>query len=1140
MVICFRVEGQTGAGAGNEGQVAEEFDSAADQVQASAQPDGDRNQVERTRQHTKRNEGPNRVPPILVGVDFAGSTDLLLAAREGKASIERASKEWAAKYSKDKSNACADAATFLLQACGVVSMALSASDIHQYGSDELKKKIEECINEMGLENILGGRGGKHFKQNYKETWDSIIRELGKAGTFDMFVVEKMVDLTIALSTSAVREVRRIATITVGQISTSLIYLAAQMHDVRDKALDQASIAAEKGQRRGNNADAFKVQAEKASSFLQETLSFVDSVFQSVFTTRFRDIDTEIRSVIVQNLGSWMLMYPSVFLSSTYLKYLAWALSDKDALVRFSAIMAIRAIFQDEKNTLQLKDFTNRFADRMEELMLDKDDYVAVAGTELVTLLVHGNHLGSERCRNVFDLLSDPSERLRSAAAELAAGMIKKVGKEAMAKSDHSSILKKRNGRGQSKAISDHEYELAGVLSILRTLNESGSSDAALPEQIVYFVISSLYEKLGSLSNWSLMIDWLQRDVTSQLFGESSVHNLGLSILCAIRASQSLPISRSQQTKERKSAQIKAKQEVTLLLEKEFQSLLEKFQSDSAMVSIFARMIPFMKLDLFSLKRQESSFTKILDTLREVMFRHTDQDCILSCSKAISWCMTQGKSNTRDLARAVFTKAQDEASSSLSKAIELITKLGDDGVTTLTKEYLDSGGVEESEGLFTVKRSIVHVSCLLESHPSFFNANDDLQTNLSTLLSFASDGWHFPAKIIFDAERSAFLLILSNLSTFESDQENKEQISLVKDNVSDLLCSIHGIIGAAKAKGWDDIAALSAAVLSDLFTLFDIGNLPDHLKELAYNPLDEDVDTFWNGIENAICNHSLLCELNSSDGQPAPSAVDMAIRICSSGIKQYKHLGANVLSYWEHPTLPAEASNKFKELVKRLRENDCHSLPEIYLNAMRMSYNRYCREVESCPEEEKEAISEKAIEPFLLLSHKIASSQASLNAPVSTLSYISEKAALWALEETPRNLEFLQGGSYFVVKVKGNDAGSILEILESAGQAAGAPPDSGEDMGDWELYYEYCDVLRIQSQKQNNKGVLKRSTPKTTPKQTRRISFADDGDFEANVQVKSSERRRSRRFDSAMSPNYQETLKDDVDIMDRDIVSQISQ
>jgi len=206
--------------------------------------------------------------------------------------------------------------------------------------------------------------------------------------------------------------------------------------------------------------------------------------------------------------------------------------------------------------------------------------------------------------------------------------------------------------------------------------------------------------------------------------------------------------------------------------------------------------------------------------------------------------------------------------------------------------------------------------------------------------------------------------------------------------------------------------------------------------------------------------------------------------------------------------------------------------------MRVCYQRYCEEVSTLPDAQRAELAEKAIQPFLNLSHKIATSQAALNA-TSTLSSVAEKAALWALEDTPKNLEFLQGASYFVVKVKGGDAASILDKLVTAGLEAGAPADTGDDLGDWELFYEYCDVLKAQGQKSKG-GVLKKpskSTPKSTGvKQKRRISFAmaDEGDFEARIDKSAArERRRSRR--ESGSRNYRETQTDEVQAEDDDIV-----
>lgn len=50
--------------------------------------------------------------------------------------------------------------------------------------------------------------------------------------------------------------------------------------------------------------------------------------QGVFANRFRDVSEEIRATAIGGIGEWVKALPSVFLQDQYLKYLAWAMSDK--------------------------------------------------------------------------------------------------------------------------------------------------------------------------------------------------------------------------------------------------------------------------------------------------------------------------------------------------------------------------------------------------------------------------------------------------------------------------------------------------------------------------------------------------------------------------------------------------------------------------------------------------------------------------------------------------------------------------------------------------------------------------------------------------------------------------------------------
>lgn len=1162
-----------GEGAGDEEQPGTDDESSDDEGTASmpgvVKEEG-RAAVNQQQGTAGRKVGARRsaVPQIVVGEKFAGPTVLILATRNGGRAMDSAARAWTTRYREDKMGAMGEVVTYMLQMSGVVAMEVTGEDIASEGVDKMKERIEACAKEKGLEGIVTGRGGKVMKDNYRELWDRMIRELGKEEGFDFAVVDTVASLATALSTSKVREVRKIAVVTAAQVSKSLLYVAADKHHAREGLMAQAESAKSAANKRRKGPDvapaatagAFTAQADACTRVIQEILSVADSIFRSVFTTRFRDVDAEIRATVVSSLGSWMELYPWTFLSSTYLKYLGWALSDKDGVVRYAAIVALRDVYGKDENALQLNDFTNRFADRMEELMEDKEDFVAAVGTELVTLLVQKNHLGSERGRNVFNLLSDPSERLRVAAADLAAGMIKKIGKDAVeasgvdpaewcaAGAETSGSTRrgktvKSAKKKSSASFSSHEYEIAGILSTLRSLAVArGHPDEPLPEQIVHFVISSLSHKLESLGDWSLMVDWMKREVPGQLFpshgaADVAMRDLGMSFLCAVKSAVTLPQSKSLQTKERKKLQTKAKHEVTLLLQNELQMLINKYQSDPTMVATLVRLVPLMMVDLYTLKKEEAGFAKLLQVISDVMFRHADHLCVLACSRALAWCTSMGKVNSKDVARSVFSKVEIRASNDLEEALRLL-----EGLTNTDRAACDDPeAVEETQDVFTIKSALTHVSCIVEAQPSSFEATKDVvKGGLREVLSMTAEGVRLPSKVVFDAWRSLFLMV-----TFDAYLVNKESmyseeeaavLSNIKDAVSDLSCALQMTIRTAVARGWSDVAAVAASGLADLFTVFNAETLPVHLKELGYTPLDEDIDVFWNGMEAAICNPALLSVVDAGDGKPSPNAVDLLIRVCCAlGIKQYKQLGAKLLSYWENPGAPADLAGAFRELLKKLKAIDGNCLTDVYMGAMRLCYQRYCEEVYRYPEAERAEKAEKAIEPFLHLSHKIANSQAALNA-TSTLAAIAEKAALWALDETPKNLEFLQGASYFVVKVKGADAASILDKLVSAGLKAGAPADTGDDLGDWELFYEYCDVLKAQGQKSNG-GVLKKATPKSAGgKQKRRISFAmaDEGDFEAKVSdMNTRERRRSRR--ESGTHNYRETQTDDVAAGDEDIV-----
>lgn len=60
----------------------------------------------------------------------------------------------------------------------------------------------------------------------------------------------------------------------------------------------------------------------------------------------RDVSDEIRAIVIESIGTWVIALPTEFLADTYLKYLAWALSDKGPLVRGKALSALDKLYSN--------------------------------------------------------------------------------------------------------------------------------------------------------------------------------------------------------------------------------------------------------------------------------------------------------------------------------------------------------------------------------------------------------------------------------------------------------------------------------------------------------------------------------------------------------------------------------------------------------------------------------------------------------------------------------------------------------------------------------------------------------------------------------------------------------------------------
>jgi cohesin complex subunit SA-1/2 len=64
-------------------------------------------------------------------------------------------------------------------------------------------------------------------------------------------------------------------------------------------------------------------------------------------------------LVIEGIGTWILALPQQYLGDQYLKYLAWAQSDKAPAVRAAAVAALLRLYSVDDNLLQMAAFTGR-------------------------------------------------------------------------------------------------------------------------------------------------------------------------------------------------------------------------------------------------------------------------------------------------------------------------------------------------------------------------------------------------------------------------------------------------------------------------------------------------------------------------------------------------------------------------------------------------------------------------------------------------------------------------------------------------------------------------------------------------------------------------------------------------------------
>ena len=90
----------------------------------------------------------------------------------------------------------------------------------------------------------------------------------------------------------------------------------------------------------------------------------------MYRHRYRDTNTDIRVSTASAMGTWIQTNPTLFCQDQFLRYFAWMMTDRNALVRKETLKGIKILFQAQNGPYLNQKFTTKFIPRFVEMTQD--------------------------------------------------------------------------------------------------------------------------------------------------------------------------------------------------------------------------------------------------------------------------------------------------------------------------------------------------------------------------------------------------------------------------------------------------------------------------------------------------------------------------------------------------------------------------------------------------------------------------------------------------------------------------------------------------------------------------------------------------------------------------------------------------
>ena len=230
---------------------------------------------------------------------------------------------WCIEYEKSRSDGLQKIIQFIMNATGCKGIAdrtLYESDVGAGFSNLITKMVEQFDEDNSdYPFIMNQLAYRRFRQSFNDFMGILVKQCQRDIIYDAYLMDNVIQLLTEMCNSKVRAFRHTAAICSMKLMTQLVRVALTLHTnlnqtTQQRDLEQQKSAKARATKKVKALESRQKELEDQSSEVEDMLN---SIFKGIFAHRYRDVVPDIRATCMEEIGQWMKIFPSVFLTDSY-------------------------------------------------------------------------------------------------------------------------------------------------------------------------------------------------------------------------------------------------------------------------------------------------------------------------------------------------------------------------------------------------------------------------------------------------------------------------------------------------------------------------------------------------------------------------------------------------------------------------------------------------------------------------------------------------------------------------------------------------------------------------------------------------------------------------------------------------------